>query len=151
MAARAKAGQCGSNNSGKSRGDAAMTSARTIARGTQQDESNAATTTGNCGNGSGKFDSDGGGKSRGSVATTTRYRSDSGNGNKNDSKGNSSEKGERGGNISGSYSNISFSICIYLLAHKMVTPLFCLLNQHLSHDGHIARYASTHELAYFFQ
>ena len=48
------------------------TAVSTIARETR-DEGNVATTTGYCGNGGGKVDSDGGGKSKGSAATTAGY------------------------------------------------------------------------------
>ena len=58
-------GQCGGNNSGKSRGDTAMTAARTIVRNMGQGKGNAVTVTGHQGNGGGKVGSNGGGESKG--------------------------------------------------------------------------------------
>ena len=65
--------QRGSNNSSKIGGDAVMAAVRTIAREMRRDKGNTATTTGYCGDGGGKVDSDGGGKSKGSAATTAGY------------------------------------------------------------------------------
>ena len=91
------------------------TAVRMIARETRQDKGNAAMTTGGyCGNSGGKANSDGGGESKGSVATTAGYRGNGGGGNKDDSKGNSGENGERSGNNGGSVSHLSL-IIIFLV------------------------------------
>ena len=66
-------GQCDINNSGKSKGDEATTAARTMARETQQDEGNTATTMGYHSEGGGGVDSDGGDERDGSAAITTGY------------------------------------------------------------------------------
>ena len=73
-----------------------MTAVRTIAREMRQDKGNVATTTGYCGNGGGKVDSDGGGKSKGSATTTVGYCGNGGGGKGDDSKGNSGKNGECG-------------------------------------------------------
>ena len=71
-------GQRGVSNSGKSRGDAATTAARTMAREMWQHKSDAARTTGYCGDGGGGVDRDGGDKSGSTAATTTGYGGDGG-------------------------------------------------------------------------
>jgi hypothetical protein len=47
------------------------------------------------------------GKSKGSAATTVGYHGNGSGGNKEDSKGNSGENGERGGNNEGGVSHLS--------------------------------------------
>ena len=84
------------------------TAVRTIARETQQDEGNVATTTGYCSNGGGEVDSEGGGECKGSTATTAGYRGNDGGGNEDDSKGNSGKNGERDGNNGGGVSSLSY-------------------------------------------
>ena len=95
-------GQHGGNNSNSSKigGNTVTTAVSTIARETR-DEGNVATTTGYCGNGGGKVDSDSGGKSKGSTATTAGYCGNGIGGNKDVSKGNSGKNGENGGNNRG--------------------------------------------------
>ena len=83
------------------------TAVRTIARETQQDEGNAATTPGYCGNGGSEVDSDGGGESKGSAGTTAGYCGNGGGGKEYNSKGNSGKNGERGGNNRGGVSHLS--------------------------------------------
>jgi hypothetical protein len=99
--------QRGGNNSSEIGGNAVTTAVRTIAREMRQDEGNAATTTGYCGDGGGEVDSDGGGKSEGSAATSAGYRSNGGGSNEDNDKGNSGKNGECGGNNRGGVSRLS--------------------------------------------
>ena len=104
------------------------TAVRTIARETRQDEGNAATTTGYCGDGGCVVDSDGGGKSKGSAGMTAGYRCNGSGGNKDDSKGNSGKNGERGGNNGGGISHLSLIFFFFGWAQDTVTRLVFLLD-----------------------
>ena len=105
-----------------------MTAVRTIARRMRQDEGNAATTTGYCGNGGGEVDSDGGGESEGSVTTASGYRGNGGGGEEDDSKCNSGKNGEHGGNNGGGVSHLSLSFSFFGLAQVTVTRFVFLLD-----------------------
>ncbi len=90
------------------------TAAKTIARETRRDKGNTATTTGYCGDGSGEVDSDSGGKSKGRAGTTAGYRSNGDGGNKDDSKSNSGENGERDDNNGGGVSHLSLILIFFV-------------------------------------
>jgi hypothetical protein len=109
------------------------TAVRTIARETRQDKGKAAATTGYCGNGGGEVDSDGGGKSKGSAARTAGYHGNGGSGNKDNSKGNSGENKEHGGNNGGGVSHLSL-IFLFLvgLRTRSQGSFFCSI-----HNCHI--------------
>ena len=125
-------GKCGSNNSSEIGGDAVMAAVRTIAREMRRDKGNTATTTGYCGDGGGKVDSDGGGKSKGSAATTAGYPGNSGGGNEDDSKGNSGENREHGGNNGGGISHPSL-IFFFLVGLRTRSQGLFFCSIHICH------------------
>ena len=122
-------GKRGINNSGKSKGNAATTAVRMIARETQQDEGGTATTIGYHSNGGGEVESDGGGESKGSTATTMGYLGNGSDGDEDNSKGNSGKNRERGGNNSSSDSLLSlFFVFLVALTRWSHGCFVCLIN-----------------------
>ena len=98
-----------------------------IAKENWQDEGITAMTTGYCGNGSGKVNSDGGGKSKDSAATTVGYRDEGGGGNKDNSKGNRGKSGERSGNNGGGVSHLCLIFFLFGRAQDTVTRFVFVL------------------------